>query len=257
MNYGRFLHLTLTGLMSVLLSACIFQDDSENNSEQNYPSLAFFYADLQIEEDLVVVSDPEYSVGSEVWAPGRHKTSVSDGIESEQRTRSDSDNPCSTDTDWRAPSACDGVYSFTAGYQDGVTISITSVIGQGISVISQFTAEALIPLNSPLPDETYSVRDDSLIINWENYMGLEAEAVKLSPCLADDRDFMLITLTPEEQQLRSAEVLLDDYDQTCQYPEYLDVSVYYPTEGEIDDQLAGGRFRVRIYTQPSRVNLTD
>ena len=68
---------------------------------------------------------------------------------------------------------------------------------------------------------------------------------------------MLIPLTSDEQQANSAEVLLSNYDQTCQYPDYLDVSVYYPTEGEIDDQLAGGRFRVRVYTQPARINLTD
>ena len=251
MNYGRLLFYFL---LAASLSGCIFEDRSSNKSEQNYPSLAYLYVDVQIEADLVVASEPEYSVASEVW-PGQ--TSVSDGIESTTRTNTDFGNPCPTDTDWKAPSACDGVFSFTAGYDGGMTISINSVIGQANSVSSQFTAEALIPLNSPLPDETYSIRDDSLIISWNNYMGLEAEAVKLSPCLAEDRDFMLISLTAEEQQMRSAEVLLADYDQTCQYPEYLDVSVYYPSEGEIDDQLAGGRFRVRIYTQPSRVNLTD
>lgn len=254
MNYGRLLQIIFTGLIPVVMSACIFQDGSENNSEQNYPSLAYLYVDVQIEEDLIVVSSPSYSVNSDIFSP---PSLIDDGYSSKNYENSFPYNACLSYDDWSAPSACDGTYNFTQGYSGGTTVTIKSAIGQGISVFSQFTAQALIPLNSPLPDETYSVRDDSLIINWDNYMGLEAEAVKLSPCLADDRDFMLITLTPEEQQLRSAEVLLDDYDQTCQYPEYLDVSVYYPTEGEIDDQLAGGRFRVRIYTQPSRVNLTD
>ena len=141
MNYGRLL---LCFFLAASLSGCIFDDRSSNKSEQNYPSLAYLYVDVQIEADLVVASEPEYSVASEVWSPN---TSVSDGIESTIWPNADFDNPCRTDTDWKAPSACDGVFSFTAGYEEGVTISINSVIGQGNSVSSKFTAEALIPLN--------------------------------------------------------------------------------------------------------------
>lgn len=242
------------GMMVSALTGCSEYREQENNAKEQFSEIAFMYSDVLISRDLIIVSKPQYSVGEDTWTPG---SAVDDGTTELQSTNHSNTGSCADAIEWKATLLCGNSYVFTQGYANGVTVTIQSVLGDSSEVSSYATAETLASLSSPIEGESYSVSADDLVISWPDYMGLEAEAVQLESCSDDDNNALILELGEAAKSARSVQLTLSDYQASCDYGDELDVLVYYHFEGTLDENLAGGRFRTRIYSLPTRINLTD
>ncbi|HBS41728.1 MAG TPA: hypothetical protein DEA26_03540 [Oceanospirillales bacterium] len=242
------------GLMMSALSGCSEYREQDNNAKDQFSEIAFMYTDVLISQDLIIVSKPQYSVGEDTWTPA---STVDDGTTEFESTNHSNSGNCADSIDWKATLICGKTYVFTQGYADGVTVTIQSVLGESSEVTSYATAEALVSLTSPLEGESYSVSTDDLVVSWPEYMGLQADAVQLEPCSDDADNALILELSEDAKSAQSVQLTLSDYQASCDFGDELDVLVYYQTEGALDENLAGGRFRMRIYSLPTRINLTD
>lgn len=238
-------------LFPIILLGC----DNEHLDDPNrYLSSVYQYIDLEVTGEYATSGSLVFDGAGETWevAP----TLLYDGIEVDNKTYIRDGIECSEDIEWKASHFCSPLYLLQAKYYLGGDIKLTTRLA-GKDIVSSFVFEPLPVLSSPLTGESYSVLTDTLIVNWPlDYAGGQGQFIRFTPCYYQTRDEYLIDI-PNDNVGASFTLPLTEVAQECGFDEQVQVSVGYAVEGELDPSLAGGRFRVRVYSSPSVIGLTQ
>lgn len=213
----------------------------------------FVYHDVEVTPTYISFSEVTiaFSNTSEVQWP-----TVSDGSQTRQaywpyRAEMELLKLECPEEEWGAHVYCGYPILLEGDYRNGADISVETEIWNE-SVRSEYSLEALMQLTSPLAGETYQIATDTVVVSWPEVNGATAYHIRLSPCSVPENREVLIE---GDLSVTSYELVLSELVSTCGFSDYVSISVAYMTAGEVDDQLAGGRFRLRVFSEPVTIAL--
>jgi len=235
-----------------LLSGCI---DESSPDKDGLAEHTYLYADMEVASGYLSASYVEALTFGDIWIPS---SEVSDGILSGKNRYTSSDyfsfnGSCDDEYDWKAEPDCRWSVTLNGRYLNGADISLRQTLGEA-DVVSTFAFEELPALTSPLNDEVYS-SSDTLVVNWPvGFNGWQAQYIRFIPCTNQTFGYYLHKLDEDDG---SYPLAMDEVIRNCGLTEgELSVEVGYTTSGSLDERLAGGRFRVRVYSEPTVITVT-
>lgn len=242
--------VTVVALLPIALLGC----DTERSDDPNrYLSSVYQYIDLEVTSEYAISGPLVFDSAGESWEVT--PTLFYDDIEIDDKTYLRDGIECSEEIEWKASHFCSPLYLLQAKYYLGGEITLSTRLADE-EVVSSFTFEPLPVLSSPLTGESYSIMTDTLVVDWASeYVGVPGQFIRFTPCFYRTSNEYLVDIS-EDTVSSSLSFVLADIQQQCGFTEQVQVSVGYATDGVIDESLAGGRFRVRVYTPPSIIEIT-
>lgn len=240
-------------LLVILLAGCMNESSPDDNA---LAESTYLYIDMEVASGYVSTSYVEALTFGEVWMPS---SKVSDGVligKSQYYGSGFSSlyGGCDENYDWKAETGCDWSLVLNGRYVNGAEISVTQTLG-GADVESTFAFDELPALTSPLNGESYN-SSDTLIVNWPTGgNGWEAKYIRFIPCADETFGYSLFEMD-EDNGSHSLEI--EDVISRCGVSGgELAVEIGYIASGNIDKRIAGGRFRVRVYSEPTLIELAQ
>ncbi|TPD55564.1 MAG: hypothetical protein C9355_02650 [Thalassolituus maritimus] len=216
--------------------------------------MSYVYLDLEVAADYVSASPVEYQFGEYVTEA---RSTLFDGLQEEEygsRFRADTLS-CVDSLDWRASAFCQDTALLEGAYQNGADLDVNSRVF-GHDIVQEFSFEALPNLLTPIDSESYSRSADTVVVSWnEPDSHLQLSHLRLTPCSSITTDELTVDLSGAVGN--SFELVLSEYSNLCGFDDELMLEVGYETSGQLSPEVAGGRFRVRMYSTPVTVQVTD